>query len=363
MLQQSLQYNPLSQPISHTVIPSAFPAHLHHHPAAPSAVSILQLLSLCFEQYSAILTGSNSGAQEAVAASVERWYAHGGLSGWNTPVLLAELRGQLRWEAMTPDTFHRFYRFVFHLLKESPTKRHIQVEIAQQAWQLLLAGRFRLLGKWCEFVRQQVEHVKVINEDQYSMVLEFSQTVHEDLGNFDDNGAWPWLIDEFVEHLRLRQSSSSGACQWNGLAVIPPAGLLRFPILTMADSGDMATDPSSSHWSRGAVSPRPGSKRRGVDLEVNSVTELLLAMPLTSSGEIPSSSQPLQDPPALMNNSKRHCIEAGASPPKAADSIAFFMQSLPAVQTSARRVFRTRRSGVADLVNETVSGALGLSTL
>lgn len=33
-------------------------------------------------------------------------------------------------------------------------------------------------------------------------VLEFSRTVHEDLGNYDPTAAWPVVLDEFVEHLR-----------------------------------------------------------------------------------------------------------------------------------------------------------------
>lgn len=37
-----------------------------------------------------------------------------------------------------------------------------------------------------------------------SQVLDFSRSVLEDLSNFDVSGAWPVLLDEFVESLQAR---------------------------------------------------------------------------------------------------------------------------------------------------------------
>ena len=89
-----------------------------------------------------------------------------------------------------------------------PTPPHHQVEIALQAWQLTLRGRFRLLDRWCEFIRSKGLAVQVVSEDQWGQVLDFSGTVHEDLSNFDPNGAWAWLLDEFVEHMRAVVAAS-----------------------------------------------------------------------------------------------------------------------------------------------------------
>ena len=148
---------------------------------------------------------------------------------------------------MPPDQFIRFYRFVFLICKE-PKRKHVkvgrghlfgssffsgkeepdhligahppgplihysspphrQVEIALQAWQLTLRGRFRLLDRWCEFIRSKGLAVQVVSEDQWGQVLDFSGTVHEDLSNFDPNGAWAWLLDEFVEHMRVVVAAS-----------------------------------------------------------------------------------------------------------------------------------------------------------
>ncbi len=106
---------------------------------------------------------------------------------------------------------------------------------------------------------------------QYSMVLDFSRTVHEDLGNFDENGAWPWLLDEFVEHLR-RQKSGNGASSSSGSALLYhqwrtggggplSSSGLRPPAMAMLDacgSGEMAEPSPSSGGTRTAVSPRCG---------------------------------------------------------------------------------------------------------
>ncbi|TRZ00740.1 hypothetical protein DNTS_035698 [Danionella cerebrum] len=48
---------------------------------------------------------------------------------------------------------------------------------------------------------------KVINKDQWCNVLEFSRTINLDLSNYDEDGAWPVLLDEFVEWYKDREMS------------------------------------------------------------------------------------------------------------------------------------------------------------
>jgi neutral trehalase len=53
-------------------------------------------------------------------------------------------------------------------------------------------------------------------------ILDFSRTVHEDLSNFDPNGAWACVLDEFVEHLRSTRTSTGTttalmAARWVGV--------------------------------------------------------------------------------------------------------------------------------------------------
>jgi DCN1-like protein 1/2 len=69
---------------------------------------------------------------------------------------------------MPPEQFIRFYRFIFHICKEHKRK-HVQVEVAVVAWQLLLVGRFRLLERFCEFV-QYGSQLHVVTEDLWRQV-------------------------------------------------------------------------------------------------------------------------------------------------------------------------------------------------
>lgn len=103
--------------------------------------------------------------------------------------------------------FSRFYGFVFFICRENGQKS-ITVSRAVTAWRLVLDGRFRLLNEWCNFVEKNQRHN--ISEDTWRQVLSFSRCVHENLGGYDPEGAWPVLIDEFVEHMyRLKGSNNT----------------------------------------------------------------------------------------------------------------------------------------------------------
>ncbi|XP_076954258.1 defective in cullin neddylation protein AAR3-like [Bidens hawaiensis] len=94
--------------------------------------------------------------------------------------------------------FSRFYNFVFFICRENG-QRSITVSRAIMAWKLVLSGRFRLLNQWCSFIEDNQRHN--ISEDTWRQVLAFSRCVHENLEGYDPEGAWPVLIDEFVEHM------------------------------------------------------------------------------------------------------------------------------------------------------------------
>ncbi|KAI3452296.1 hypothetical protein Pfo_008961 [Paulownia fortunei] len=94
--------------------------------------------------------------------------------------------------------FSYFYDFVFFICRENGQK-NITVSRAVTAWRLVLSGRFRLLNQWCNFVEKNQRHN--ISEDTWRQVLAFSRCVHENLEGYDPEGAWPVLVDDFVEYM------------------------------------------------------------------------------------------------------------------------------------------------------------------
>uniref|UniRef100_A0A1D1XKG9 Defective in cullin neddylation protein n=2 Tax=Anthurium amnicola TaxID=1678845 RepID=A0A1D1XKG9_9ARAE len=137
--------------------------------------------------------------------------------------------------AVDSHQFTRFYDFVFLLCRENGQK-NITVNKAITAWRLILTGRFRLLNHWCDFVEKHQRHN--ISLDTWQQLLAFSRCVNEDLEGYDSTGAWPVLIDDFVEHMyRINEASNCSSrapcncgdtaqqlnisCSFNGLKLLP----------------------------------------------------------------------------------------------------------------------------------------------
>ncbi|XP_077224475.1 LOW QUALITY PROTEIN: defective in cullin neddylation protein (DUF298) [Tasmannia lanceolata] len=125
--------------------------------------------------------------------------------------------------------FKMFYDFVFFICRENGQKR-ITISRAIAAWRLVLAGRFRLLNQWCDFVEKHQRHN--ISEDMWQQLLVFSRCVNEDLEGYDPQGSWPVLIDEFVEHMhRVSPSNSCSTRNFSGecSGIEPPPCNGAFP--------------------------------------------------------------------------------------------------------------------------------------
>ncbi|KAJ9562684.1 hypothetical protein OSB04_007844 [Centaurea solstitialis] len=97
------------------------------------------------------------------------------------------------------EKFKEIYNFAFGWAKEKGQKS-LALDTAIGMWQLLFEEKqWPLVDHWCQFL--QARHNKAISRDTWSQLLEFARSVDPTLSNYDAEGAWPYLIDEFVEYL------------------------------------------------------------------------------------------------------------------------------------------------------------------
>ncbi|KAI0279821.1 Cullin binding-domain-containing protein [Russula aff. rugulosa BPL654] len=104
-----------------------------------------------------------------------------------------------RYDSYAADThkaFSSFYSFCFALAKPE-SSRNIDMETACAFWSVLLAPQFPLITDVTEFINTTGSY-KGVNKDLWSMMLEFCRDTLQDLSNFEADGAWPTVIDDFV---------------------------------------------------------------------------------------------------------------------------------------------------------------------
>ncbi|XP_039006260.1 DCN1-like protein 1 isoform X2 [Hibiscus syriacus] len=101
----------------------------------------------------------------------------------------------MRSELKDEQKFREIYNFAFGWAKEKGQKS-LALDTAIGMWQLLFAEmQWPLVDHWCQFL----------------------QTMDLALSNYDAEGAWPCLIDEFVEYLNengiIQNGESSDSTQ------------------------------------------------------------------------------------------------------------------------------------------------------
>eukprot|EP00123_Amoebidium_parasiticum_P019615 comp27883_c0_seq1/m.47181 comp27883_c0_seq1/g.47181 ORF comp27883_c0_seq1/g.47181 comp27883_c0_seq1/m.47181 type:complete len:252 (-) comp27883_c0_seq1:61-816(-) len=102
-------------------------------------------------------------------------------------------------ELSDENKFRSLYQYTFGFGKD-PSQKGLIVDMAIPLWQLLLKDRFVFLNQWLAFLKEH--NTKVIPRDTWNLLLDFSIQIKGDLSNYDPEGAWPVLIDDFVEYAK-----------------------------------------------------------------------------------------------------------------------------------------------------------------
>lgn len=108
---------------------------------------------------------------------------------------LEDLRAHLSDRTMCKE----IYAFTFQFALDAGQKC-LPAEMCIEFWKLLLKEHFVLLDKWIAFVEARpTQHA--ISKDTWMMLYDLATQVKPDLTDYDVNGAWPVLLDEFVEQV------------------------------------------------------------------------------------------------------------------------------------------------------------------
>lgn len=97
-------------------------------------------------------------------------------------------------------TFKEFYEWLFTFIKDDEERKVLELEPAIEMMGLVLKEQFQLLDKYVDFLRKT--KVKAITQDVWTQTLEFAREVKPDLSDFDADGAWPGVLDDFVTYLK-----------------------------------------------------------------------------------------------------------------------------------------------------------------
>ncbi|KAF8321533.1 DUF298-domain-containing protein [Clavulina sp. PMI_390] len=99
------------------------------------------------------------------------------------------------------------YFFVFTLSRQEG-QRNIDIDTAVALWDVVLKPRFSVIGDLIAYITeangpdreegQPPKMYKGVTKDQWSMTWQLVTTVKPDLSDYDTDGGWPTLFDEFV---------------------------------------------------------------------------------------------------------------------------------------------------------------------
>lgn len=92
--------------------------------------------------------------------------------------------------------YKKFYSFCFDFARESD-KKLLDIEVAIGLWNTILKDKFTHYDLWLKFLKEK--DIKSINRDSFTVLYDFATKIDDKMENYDENDAWPSILDSFVE--------------------------------------------------------------------------------------------------------------------------------------------------------------------
>eukprot|EP00051_Salpingoeca_urceolata_P030201 m.8441 g.8441 ORF g.8441 m.8441 type:complete len:246 (-) comp3233_c0_seq1:81-818(-) len=128
------------------------------------------------------------------------WLTGMGALRCDSTVKLKAILPDLRRSLDDPKFFKQVFLYAYDFARsanQNSGQKTIDKQTAVAMLDVLLRGCWVLLDSFSRFLEQC--SARVINKDQWVNIHDFYKTVKPDLSNYDENSAWPVLLDEYVE--------------------------------------------------------------------------------------------------------------------------------------------------------------------
>jgi len=142
----------------------------------------------------------NVNHQKSWEMTREEFVGGWALHGCHTIDSMKKKLKEWKEEIKQPNKFRQFYYYVFDYLRED--KKSLSIEECVTLWQILgVDKRWPLWPKWLQYL----ESKKAISRDVWRLFINFMEQYPKDLTNYDADGCWPSVIDEFVDWFKERK--------------------------------------------------------------------------------------------------------------------------------------------------------------
>lgn len=100
------------------------------------------------------------------------------------------------------DALHLWYRSLWtpNCTSQEPGRKIVAKDDARAMLRVVFPEGTPHVEGFTRYMEQQTQ--KTVNKDQWRGFLGFVQKVKEDCSDFDENAAWPVIIDDYVAHVR-----------------------------------------------------------------------------------------------------------------------------------------------------------------